>query len=83
MSTYNPSETACVKVRGLLDSYVAGEAGETRTEVRRHLDTCGACNALVSERERLRALLRRAVRSEPAPEGLRLKVQELIRRDAR
>jgi len=83
MSTFNPAETGCVKVCGLLDSYVTGEMDETRAEVRRHLETCGACNALVSERERLRVLVRRAVRSEPAPAGLRLKVQEMIRRDAR
>jgi mycothiol system anti-sigma-R factor len=80
MSTFNPAETACGKVRGLLDSYVGGEPVE---EVRRHLEACPACSALAEERERVRALVRRAVRGEPAPESLRGRIQELIRRDAR
>lgn len=84
MSTFNPTEPACVKVRSLLDSYVSGEAeGARGVEVRRHLEGCRACDALASERERVRALVRRAVRAESAPEPLRAKVREMIRRDAR
>lgn len=82
MSTFNSAEAACVKVRGLLDSYVAGETGETRTDVRGHLETCDACNALARERERLRALVRRAVRRERAPESLKARVRAMIRANA-
>lgn len=80
MSTFNPTETACGKVRSLLDSYVGGEPVE---EVRRHLKACPACNALAEEHERVRALVRRAVRNEPAPESLRGRIQEMVRREAR
>lgn len=84
MSTSNPTETACARVRRLLDSYVGGGHGDAcGREVRTHLEDCAACDALARERERLRALVRRAVRSEPAPESLRAKVRELIRGDAR
>lgn len=82
MSRLNPTENDCVKVRSLLDSYAAGEHSE-ELEVRAHLEGCRACKAAATERERLRALVRRAVRSEPAPEGLRARIQELMRADAR
>lgn len=82
MSTLNPTEPACVKVRSLLDSYAGGGRDAAGAgEVRRHLEDCAACAALAAERERVRALVRRAVRSEPAPEALRAKVRELIRGD--
>jgi anti-sigma factor (TIGR02949 family) len=84
MSTLNPAETACGNVQRILDSYVSGEAeGAGGVEVRRHLEGCHACDALASARERVRALVRRAVRGEAAPESLRAKVREMIRRDAR
>ena len=82
MSTSNTPESACGKVRRSLDSYVGGERDDSR-EIRRHLEGCPACNALAVGRERVRTLVRRAVRREPVPESLRAKVRELIRREAR
>ena len=83
MSTFNPPESACGKVRRALDSYAGGELDPAvGREVRRHLEGCPACSGLAEERDRVRALVRRAVRREPVPEGLRVKIQEMIRKSA-
>jgi anti-sigma factor (TIGR02949 family) len=83
MSTFNPPESACGKVRRSLDSYASGELDPAgRREVRRHLEGCPACSVLAEERERIRALVRRAVRREPVPESLKVKIQEMIRESA-
>jgi anti-sigma factor (TIGR02949 family) len=77
MSTFNSLESACVRVRRSLDSYVSRELdGAGGREVRLHLEGCPACSGLAEERERVRALVRRAVRREVAPGSLRMRIQE-------
>jgi anti-sigma factor (TIGR02949 family) len=77
MKTFNPPESACGRVRRSLDSYVSDELGEAGgREVRLHLEACPACSGLAEERERVRALVRRAVRREAAPVSLRMRIQE-------
>ena len=83
MSTFNPPESACGKVRRSLDSYISNELDDAGgMEVRRHLEGCPACSVLAEERDRVRALVRRAVRREPVPESLKVKIQEMIRESA-
>ena len=81
MSTFNPPESACGRVRGSLDSYVSGELDDAGgREVRRHMEGCPDCSVLADERERVRALVRRAVRREAVPVSLRMRIQEAIRK---
>lgn len=83
MSTFNQTGHACARVRRTLDAYVSRELDGARgRQVRRHLDDCPACSALTEECVRVRALVRRAVRGEPAPASLRVKVREIIRKAA-
>jgi anti-sigma factor (TIGR02949 family) len=79
MSTFYPPESACGRVRRSLDSYVSDELDDAGArEVRRHLEGCPACSGMAEERERVRALVRRAVRRGAAPEGLRMRIREAI-----
>ena len=79
MSTYNPLESACGRVRRSLDSYVSRELDDAGgREVRQHLEGCPACSGLAEEREGVRALVRRAVRREAVPESLRMRIREAI-----
>jgi anti-sigma factor (TIGR02949 family) len=83
MSTYNPLESACGRVRRSLDSYVSRELDDAGgREVRLHLEGCPACSGLAEERERVRALVRHAVRRERVPESLKAKIQGAIRKSA-
>jgi anti-sigma factor (TIGR02949 family) len=76
MSIFNPPESACGRVRRSLDSYVSRELDDARgREVRLHLEGCHACSILAEERERVRALVRRAVRREAVPGSLRMRIQ--------
>jgi hypothetical protein len=80
MSTFNPPESACERVRRSLDSYVGGGPCDARgLEVRLHLEGCLACSGLVEERERVRALVRRAVRRDAAPASLKERIGKTIR----
>ena len=80
MSTFNPPESACGRVRSSLDSYVSRELDAAGArEVRRHLEGCHDCSGLAEECERVRALVRRAVRREAVPVSLKARVQEAIR----
>lgn len=77
MSTFNPLESACGSVRRSLDSHVSRELDDAGgREVRLHLEGCPACSGLAEERERVRALVRRAVRREAVPESLRMRIRE-------
>jgi hypothetical protein len=81
MNRFNPAEPVCERVRRSLDSRAGGEpVGACDDEARRPLEGCPACPGPADERERVRALLRRAVRREPAPEVLRGRIREMIRR---
>jgi mycothiol system anti-sigma-R factor len=70
----------CRAARSLIDSDTSGGPGETeRAELGRHLEECRPCAETFAETTRLRQLVRRAVRREPAPDGLRESIRELIR----
>ncbi len=67
---------SCEKVRRHLDSYVSGELlVETTQEVLHHLESCGACRAMHDERVLVRNGVRRAVRSQEAPEDLMIRIR--------
>ena len=77
----NPTDADCEKARRSLDSYADGELdGAAMAEVRRHLESCSACDDAAAGRKRLSRAVRRAVRHEAAPESLRAKIREAIRR---
>ncbi|HZT57743.1 MAG TPA: zf-HC2 domain-containing protein [Pyrinomonadaceae bacterium] len=84
MRRFNAPESACERVAPALDSYLSLELDDARAgEVRGHVESCAACSREIKERERLRALVRRAVRRESAPERLRLGVRQMLRGEAR
>ena len=76
----NPIGAACEKARRSINSYAGGELDGAALEVDRHLESCPACSAVAAERERLSQLVRRAVRRDVAPESLRRRVRDAIRR---
>ncbi len=76
----NPIGAVCEKARRSIDSYAGGELDGAAPEVGRHLESCPACAAAAAERERLSQLVRRAVRRDAAPESLRRRVSDAIRR---
>jgi anti-sigma factor RsiW len=76
----NPIGAACDKVRRSIDFYAGGELVGAALEVGRHLESCPACAAVAAERERLGQLVRRAVRRDAAPESLRMRIRDAIRR---
>ena len=76
----NPIGAVCETARRSIDSYAGGELDGAALEVGRHLESCPACAAVAAERERLSQLVRRAVRRAAAPESLRRRVRDAIRR---
>jgi mycothiol system anti-sigma-R factor len=78
MRIFISPDAACEKVRRSLDSSVSGEFDEAG--IRQHLEICPVCSAMFEGRERVRQLVRRAVRRETAPESLRGRIQEMLRR---
>ncbi len=73
-------ERSCEEVRSRLDFYLSDELpGEINEGMRKHLDDCRSCAEMFEEQERVRRLLRLAVRSEIASPALRAKIQEQTR----
>jgi anti-sigma factor RsiW len=70
-------EGGCEKTRKYLDAYVSNELlVETNHEVLRHLESCAACSAEVETRTRMRAHLKAAVKSQPVPPELQVRIRE-------
>jgi anti-sigma factor (TIGR02949 family) len=80
MNRVSFGESACERARKYLDSYITNELlVETNHEVLRHLEHCPACSAEAETRQQLRARLKSAVRSQPAPPELSAQVRARIR----
>jgi anti-sigma factor RsiW len=78
----NIRDYACAKVRGRLDSYIAGELSvDLSHEMLEHLERCPECRAELAARERLRAAVRRVSSSTSGPrEGFEDEVRSLLAR---
>jgi mycothiol system anti-sigma-R factor len=81
MSTFNSSDKVCDQVRRSIDAYVSDELDPASgDELHQHLETCQPCSEIVEERKHIKHLVRRAVRREAAPDNLKQKIQEMIRK---
>jgi anti-sigma factor (TIGR02949 family) len=80
MSETDAIAAECHAIRGLLDAFLSGElAAESEAVVREHLATCEDCRRLHADMRRVRDKLRRAVRSDVAPDALRDSILRKIR----
>jgi len=76
-------EGACDKTRRYLDSYISNELlVETNHEVLRHVENCAACSAELDSRVKLRSRLKAAVKNQPVPPDLQVRIRERVRRPA-
>lgn len=74
----------CRRVRSYLDSYLSNELMvETNLEVLKHLETCEDCSRALEDRARIKTQLKRVVLNGPAPEALRERIRNDIRRTHR
>jgi anti-sigma factor (TIGR02949 family) len=84
MKILNFENGQCNKVRSYLDSYLNDELMvETNLEVLKHLESCADCSRLLDDRARIKAQLRRAVSNVQAPEALRDRIRNDLRRPQR
>jgi anti-sigma factor (TIGR02949 family) len=82
MNLINFDSHHCKNIRSCLDSYINDELSvEVKHEVAAHVESCAGCAAELSERERVRRLLRSAARKVDAPDALRERIQRSIRGD--
>jgi anti-sigma factor (TIGR02949 family) len=80
MGSNNRPKGACGNVRRGLDAHLSGELNAAAArETRAHLEGCATCAALLEERQRVRELLRRAVRSVQAPPHLAGAIRAMMR----
>jgi anti-sigma factor (TIGR02949 family) len=80
MNVLNFDSKYCERTRRQLDTYISNELlVETTSEVLNHLETCESCTRELDSRMRVREALRRAVRKQVPPEGLREVVHERLR----
>jgi mycothiol system anti-sigma-R factor len=71
----------CENVKANLDAYVSGETpARTGLEIKDHLAECWTCAGLYATHQRLRRVLRRAVKKDSVPSGLSDRIREQIRR---
>jgi anti-sigma factor (TIGR02949 family) len=74
----------CKRVRSYLDSYLSNELMvETNLEVLKHLESCMDCSRLLDDRARIKAQLKRVVLNVQAPDALRDRIRNDIRRPQR
>jgi mycothiol system anti-sigma-R factor len=80
MSCGDPHETDCREVLDKVYLYLDGEAddGDLR-KIRLHLDECAPCLRQYGLEQQVKALVARCCGSDPAPDGLRVRVLERIR----
>lgn len=72
-------EGGCDKARKYLDSYISNELlVETNHEVLKHLDGCAACSAELEVGIRMRARVKAAVKSQPVPPDLQVRIRKEI-----
>jgi anti-sigma factor RsiW len=75
-----PPSAECELVQQALDSFISNELdGAGVSKVRQHLGACRSCAVLFEERTQIKHLVRRAVRRETPDEGLRRRIQKIIR----
>ncbi len=79
----NLYEENCAVVQSRLDAYLDGELGGEAENVIRHLEFCVGCSEIADAISHAKKLLRRAVRSEVAPDALREQIQKQIRAEPR
>ncbi len=73
----------CEQARQTMDLLSNGSPALDKSELARHLRVCRPCAREYSAREQIKSLLKRAFdNSPPAPEGLRLLIENLIRSEA-
>ena len=83
MNVINFDDRNCNKIHAYLDSYINNELlVETCHEVLNHLEVCAGCTGELDARLRAKKLLRNAVMSDPAPAGLRERIQRELRKEA-
>jgi anti-sigma factor RsiW len=80
MDSANSRKRACIRTRRGLDAHASGESDPaTARETRAHLKDCEPCAALLEERLRVRAVVRRAVRGVKAPSHLAGAIRAMVR----
>ncbi len=71
----------CENVKANLDAYVSGEIPAlTGLKIQGHLEECRTCAGLFETHQRLRRVLRRAVRNDSVPPDLSDRIRKQIRR---
>jgi anti-sigma factor RsiW len=71
----------CENVIANLDAYVSGETpARPGLEIEGHLQERRTCAGLFETHQRMRRVLRRAVRNDSVPSGLSDRIRERIRR---
>jgi len=69
----------CKRMASYLDSYINGELSvETSQEVQKHTERCETCASALADRVQVRALLKRAILSEPVPERLGMHIRREV-----
>lgn len=71
---------ACERSRRYLGSYIENGPKAINQEALRHLETCPSCAAELEALRRLRSRLKAAVKRQPLPRDLHVRLREMIRR---
>jgi mycothiol system anti-sigma-R factor len=80
MSCGEPHETDCREVLDKVYLYLDGEADDgDLLNIRQHLDECAPCLRQYGLEQQVKALVARCCGSDPAPDGLRVRVLQRIR----
>jgi len=84
MSSDNPREGLCGKIRQHFDAYLDGElTDDVRSEVQGHLQACADCSSTIAERERLKGAVHRAVMNVDVSVDLRRSIEQRLQENTR
>ena len=71
----------CAQMREYLDLYLDNQLDpETHRRVAQHLSQCTSCDEALSQRQRVKGLLKKSVGNQSVPNDLQSKIQERIRK---